>query len=169
MASKINYKKGIWRDGQKCVAYSDADLNKLEAGVKAACDAADAGGGVTVDSTLSLTSTNPVQNKVINSALTTKQDKIDSNTDLTGGDITANGTITVGSCGLLFSNAGAACIFANSDMLTVSGANEGCGSLNLVGNHIYMDSDDIIVNGNMTCQANGFQLGDTSLSETQLI
>ena len=41
MASKINYKKGIWRDGQKCVAYSDADLNKLEAGVKAACDAAD--------------------------------------------------------------------------------------------------------------------------------
>lgn len=44
---------------------------------------------VAVDSELSKTSTNPVQNKIINSALDTKQDKITNTTDLTVKSIAA--------------------------------------------------------------------------------
>lgn len=61
--------------GKDNVAYTDLDVN-----LKGRIDALESG-TVSVDDTLSNTSTNPVQNKVINTALGTKADKTHTHSD----------------------------------------------------------------------------------------
>ncbi len=53
------------------------------------------GSSVTVDSTLSTTSTNPVENQAVTNEINTKQDTITGTTDITLNELTTNGDITV--------------------------------------------------------------------------
>jgi hypothetical protein len=53
------------------------------------------GSSVTVDSTLSTTSTNPVENQAVTNEINTKQDTITGTTDLTVNELTTNGNLKV--------------------------------------------------------------------------
>jgi hypothetical protein len=57
------------------------------------------GSSVTVDSTLSTTSTNPVENQAVTNEINTKQDTITGTTDLIMNELTTNGTLKVKSGG----------------------------------------------------------------------
>jgi len=53
------------------------------------------GSSLTVDTTLSTTSTNPVENQAVTNEINTKQDTITGTTDITLNELTTNGDITV--------------------------------------------------------------------------
>lgn len=70
----VTYNKTNWVNE---VTPLDADnMNNIENGIESLVNAVNEGGSITIDDSLSNTSTNPVQNKVITLALDKKQDII---------------------------------------------------------------------------------------------
>lgn len=73
----VTYNKTNWVNE---VTPLDADnMNNIENGIESLVNAVNEGGSITIDDSLSNTSTNPVQNKVITLALDKKQDIIQYN------------------------------------------------------------------------------------------
>lgn len=72
----ISYDKTTWQNGVTPV--NETNMNNIERGIVDCVEAINSGSGgtITVDDALSATSENPVQNKVINTALGGKIDKI---------------------------------------------------------------------------------------------
>lgn len=72
----ITYNRTNWQN--KVTPVNETNMNNIEQGIVDCAEAINAGSGstITVDDTLSATSENPVQNKVINTALGEKIDKV---------------------------------------------------------------------------------------------
>lgn len=72
----ITYNRTNWQN--KVTPVNETNMNNIEQGIVDCAEAINAGSGstITVDDTLSATSENPVQNKVINTALGIKIDKV---------------------------------------------------------------------------------------------
>lgn len=72
----ITYNRTNWQN--KVTPVNETNMNNIEQGIVDCAEAINAGSGstITIDDTLSATSENPVQNKVINTALGRKIDKV---------------------------------------------------------------------------------------------
>ena len=79
----------------------------------------------TVDSALSNTSTNPVQNKVINSALSNKQDKLVSGTNIK----TINGISLLGSGSVVFKQINGHSVVGSGDIKALTPITDGCNTI----------------------------------------